>query len=606
MRYLIVKKENSQKALQFKIVAPVITIGRTSENSIALKDSSVSRQHCVIETSNNITRIRDVGSFHGFLINDKQSRKAVLKHGDCVKIGSYEVYYIIKDEEETTTTMDDQSPVTVHDDSETVQETKARTDSSEAILSQLQAIRQPDEGQLIHSPDEEAQLDENPLPVEMRTGDFPTGDDNKRSESEAHDEMDLNRQVSSSPTPPTKPTKAKKGRPPSSPPPTPQPQPHKEAEIKQPPPQPSRVSQTKTEQKLIDAEATISQLQSEFGDLLKRFEANKAQLGTFTEQLESEQLRASSVAKRHKHASEKNEGLESKLLESLDTIKSMEEEAMQAHREYHDLDEKFQALEQERDSALSSLEFIEAELHAAISARDDFQKQVTSMMNTKDDLESKVSQFQAQFSVARKKIASLETNLNTVQESRMRAKNVATTLERERNELKTSLEASEEECEKFKSRSSQLETLLNESLQDQTTAESKIAEVRKSGIEHHLEIQKFQAELNDAHDRISELEDELEQSGDQVKQASISTIASDAATAVKGGVIDVDKIKRKLGAMEKERRSAVAYAERAQKQLAVAQQQSVVLQSFLDEREALIKKLREKLKDAGGSETVAD
>ena len=94
--------------------------------------------------------------------------------------------------------------------------------------------------------------------------------------------------------------------------------------------------------------------------------------------------------------------------------------------------------------------------------------------------------------------------------------------------------------------------------------------------------------------------------GVQVKEVAISTIASDAAAAVKGDVVDMDKIKRKLGAMEKERRSAVAYAERIQKQLAAAQQQSVVLQSFLDEREELVKKLREKLKEAGGSETVAD
>lgn len=602
MRYLIVKKENSQKFQQFKIVAPVITIGRTSENSIALKDGSVSRQHCVIETSNDITRIRDVGSFHGFLINDKQSRKAVLKHGDCVKIGSYEIYYIIKDDEVPATTRDDQSPVAAQDNVETVQETKAGTDNPEAFLSQDQDNHQADEGPLTLTPEEEARLDESTLPIEMKTGDFPIGDKDKGSKSEAHDELDLNLLVSSSPSPPPEPTRAKEDRPP----PAPQPQPQEEAEIKQPPPQPSRVSQTKTEQKLIDAEATISQLQSEFGDLLKRFQANKAQLGTFMEQLETEQLKADTAAKRHQHASEKNLGLESKLLESLDKITSMEEEATQAHREYHELDEKFQAIERERDSALSSLEFIEAELHAVISARDDFQKQAMSMMNTKEDLESKVSQFQAQFRIARKKIASLETNLNTVQESRMRAKNVATTLEQERNELKASLEASEKECEALKSRSSQLEALLNESLTDQTTAESAIAEVQKASIEHHLEIQKIQAELNDAHDRISELEEELEQAGDQVKQASISTIASPTAAAVKGGVIDVEKIKRKLGAMEKERRTAVAYAERAQKQLAAAQQQSVVLHSFLDEREELIKKLRQKLKDAGGNETAAD
>lgn len=590
MRYLIVKKENSQKVQQFKIVAPVITIGRTSDNSIALKDSSVSRQHCVIETSNNITRIRDVGSFHGFLINNKQSRKAILKHGDCMKIGSYEVYYIIKDEDEPAAIKDEQSPDTAQEINE--------------------ANSPEDEGSPILTPEEESRLDENPFPLEMMPGDFSIEDAEMNQDSETEEEMNLHELVPSPPAPQPVPTRPSQERPPPSPQPNskpaPQPQPKTEAEIKQPQPQPSRVSNSKAEEKLIDAEATISQLQSEFGDLLKRFEANKAQLVKFMGQLETEQIKASSTAKRHKHAIDKNQELESKLLESLDKINTLEAESAQSHREYHDLDERFQATERERDSALSSLEFIEAELHASIAARDDFQKQATSLMNTREDLESKVSQFQAQFSIARKKIASLETNLNTLQESRMRAKNVATTLERERNELKASVDVTEKEFKLLKSQSAQLETLLHESIKDQTTAESKSVEAQKANIEHHLEIQKIQAELSDAHDRVTELEDDLEQAGDQVKQASISTMASDAAAAVKGGGIDMDKIKRKLGAMEKERRSAVAYAERAQKQLAVAQQQSVVLQSFLDEREELVKKLREKLNEAGGSETVAD
>ena len=44
MRYIVVRKQNTEALKQFKIVAPVITIGRTSENSIALKDGTVSRQ----------------------------------------------------------------------------------------------------------------------------------------------------------------------------------------------------------------------------------------------------------------------------------------------------------------------------------------------------------------------------------------------------------------------------------------------------------------------------------------------------------------------------------------------------------------------------------
>ena len=60
--------------------------------------------------------------------------------------------------------------------------------------------------------------------------------------------------------------------------------------------------------------------------------------------------------------------------------------------------------------------------------------------------------------------------------------------------------------------------------------------------------------------------------------------------------LDEEKIKRKLGSMEKQRREAIAFAEQIKKRLIGAQQQATVLQSFLDEREAQVKKLKAKLR----------
>ena len=70
-----------------------ITIGRSTQNAMVLAHSSVSREHCLIEITNGVTRIRDLHSRHGTKINGKPVMEAELFDNDVITIGIFELVY---------------------------------------------------------------------------------------------------------------------------------------------------------------------------------------------------------------------------------------------------------------------------------------------------------------------------------------------------------------------------------------------------------------------------------------------------------------------------------------------------------------------------------
>ena len=70
-----------------------ITIGRSTQNGLVLAHSSVSREHCLIEITDGVARIRDLHSTHGTKINGKPTTEAVLFDGDVITIGIFEIIY---------------------------------------------------------------------------------------------------------------------------------------------------------------------------------------------------------------------------------------------------------------------------------------------------------------------------------------------------------------------------------------------------------------------------------------------------------------------------------------------------------------------------------
>ncbi len=83
------------------------TIGSGISSSIRLMEKSVSEKHAllnarVIEEQNLIFELRDVGSNVGTILNDKDlyhfQNYAVLKHGDRIKIGGYDLLFYVVDD----------------------------------------------------------------------------------------------------------------------------------------------------------------------------------------------------------------------------------------------------------------------------------------------------------------------------------------------------------------------------------------------------------------------------------------------------------------------------------------------------------------------------
>ena len=67
------------KGETFQLVGDKIAIGREDSNEIVLRDSSVSRQHCIIEKHDDQFFINDLQSLNGTFINGNQAENTPLE-----------------------------------------------------------------------------------------------------------------------------------------------------------------------------------------------------------------------------------------------------------------------------------------------------------------------------------------------------------------------------------------------------------------------------------------------------------------------------------------------------------------------------------------------
>lgn len=91
------------KGKTFEIDHIRVTIGRSEKNMIALDDSSVSSQHCVVVRDGDRYFIEDLGSTNGTRLNFKSIQKAPLRSKDILRIGGIEFMFdadFFEDEDE--------------------------------------------------------------------------------------------------------------------------------------------------------------------------------------------------------------------------------------------------------------------------------------------------------------------------------------------------------------------------------------------------------------------------------------------------------------------------------------------------------------------------
>ena len=80
------------------------TIGRNHDNSLQLDDGVVSGEHAVLTLEPNSympevldVSIKDLGSTNGTFVNNSSIKEQELKHGDLIRIGTYQ-YKVFDDQ----------------------------------------------------------------------------------------------------------------------------------------------------------------------------------------------------------------------------------------------------------------------------------------------------------------------------------------------------------------------------------------------------------------------------------------------------------------------------------------------------------------------------
>jgi len=85
---------------EIKIPTPKCVIGRDGREKgvdLQINNDAISRQHCVIMTSENEVVVRDLKSRNGTFVNDERvTGEAVLLHGDSLKVGPLQFEMLIE------------------------------------------------------------------------------------------------------------------------------------------------------------------------------------------------------------------------------------------------------------------------------------------------------------------------------------------------------------------------------------------------------------------------------------------------------------------------------------------------------------------------------
>uniref|UniRef100_UPI00066D1575 FHA domain-containing protein n=1 Tax=Streptomyces sp. SBT349 TaxID=1580539 RepID=UPI00066D1575 len=71
---------------------PSLVIGRSTEADVRIDDPGVSRRHCEIQGTDPAT-VRDLGSTNGIVVDGQHTKRATLRDGSRIVVGSTTVIY---------------------------------------------------------------------------------------------------------------------------------------------------------------------------------------------------------------------------------------------------------------------------------------------------------------------------------------------------------------------------------------------------------------------------------------------------------------------------------------------------------------------------------
>ena len=98
-RVTITVPEKTPQPYRFQLDRRSVTLGRGSENDIAIDSGSVSVKHAEMVRVDGGYELRDVGSTNGIKHDDERREVIRLKNGMSVKIGDVDFDFVLTDEE---------------------------------------------------------------------------------------------------------------------------------------------------------------------------------------------------------------------------------------------------------------------------------------------------------------------------------------------------------------------------------------------------------------------------------------------------------------------------------------------------------------------------
>ena len=89
----LIVKSSQGITKEIEITSPTFTIGRKSDNDLALDDPSISGHHAKIVKIQEVWFLEDLASTNGTLVNEHKIERKQLQDADVVRIGTYRIIY---------------------------------------------------------------------------------------------------------------------------------------------------------------------------------------------------------------------------------------------------------------------------------------------------------------------------------------------------------------------------------------------------------------------------------------------------------------------------------------------------------------------------------
>jgi pSer/pThr/pTyr-binding forkhead associated (FHA) protein len=74
---------------KFFISKSTLSVGRNPKSDVFLDDITVSRKHAILKKTQQVFKLKDLGSLNGSYLNGKIVEESLLKNGDKIQIGKY-------------------------------------------------------------------------------------------------------------------------------------------------------------------------------------------------------------------------------------------------------------------------------------------------------------------------------------------------------------------------------------------------------------------------------------------------------------------------------------------------------------------------------------